>query len=67
MARSSETPKNYNDAVNSRDAKKWKSAMTGEINSMVKNNVWSLISRPENEKVTECKWIYAVKKARREF
>jgi hypothetical protein len=33
-------------------------AMREELNSMKKNNVWELVSLPNNRKPIGCKWIF---------
>ena len=35
--------------------------MDEEISSLMKNNTWDLVKRPENSKMVGCKWIYRVK------
>ncbi|GAB2275344.1 hypothetical protein Dimus_039125 [Dionaea muscipula] len=51
----------YNDAVSSNDAKLWKSAMNEEIDSLNKNNTWTLVPRPAKASIIDCKWIYKLK------
>ncbi|GAA0143052.1 transmembrane signal receptor [Lithospermum erythrorhizon] len=46
-------------AVNS---KKWKNAMDMEINSIVKNNTWTLTILPQKNKKIRVKWIYKTKR-----
>ncbi|GAA0144763.1 transmembrane signal receptor [Lithospermum erythrorhizon] len=42
--------------------KKWRASMDVEINSIVKNNTWTLIELPQKEKKIGVKWIYKTKR-----
>ena len=50
-----EEPRTYKEAINSRDKLKWKKAMDEEIESLMKNETWKLIARPEKRKIVSCK------------
>ena len=39
----------------------WKDAMLDEYNSIMKNNVWEVVPRPEGKSVVSSKWIYKIK------
>jgi hypothetical protein len=41
----------------------WKDAMLEEYSSIIKNNVWDIVSRPKNKSVVSSKWIYKIKHA----
>ncbi|KAH9717205.1 hypothetical protein KPL71_021739 [Citrus sinensis] len=56
-----EEPRTYKEVMNSRDKLKWKKAMDEEIESLMKNETWKLIVRPEKMKTVSCKWIFKVK------
>ena len=56
-----EEPRTYKEAINNRDKLKWKKAMDEEIESLMKNETWKLIVRPEKMKTVSCKWIFKVK------
>jgi hypothetical protein len=43
------------------EKKEWKAAMVEEYQSIVKNNVWDVVSRPKEKKVVSSKWIYKMK------
>jgi hypothetical protein len=47
------------------DAKKqvWKDAMMEEYQSIMKNDVWEVVLRPEGKSVVTSKWIYKIKHA----
>lgn len=39
----------------------WKDAMLDEHNSIMKNNVWEVVPRPERKSIVYSKWIYKIK------
>ena len=41
----------------------WVDVMVEEYDSIMKNNVWEMVSRPKNELVVGSRWIYKVKHA----
>jgi hypothetical protein len=41
----------------------WKDAMTKEYYSIMKNDVWDIVLRPEGKSVVTSKWIYKIKQA----
>jgi hypothetical protein len=41
----------------------WKDAMLEEYMSIIKNNVWDIVSRPKDKSVVSSKWIYKIKHA----
>jgi hypothetical protein len=41
----------------------WKDAMTEEYQSILKNDVWDVVPRPEGKSVLTSKWIYKIKHA----
>ena len=41
----------------------WRDAMMEEYNSIMKNGVWEVVSRPERKSVVTSKWIYKIKHA----
>jgi hypothetical protein len=41
----------------------WKDAMLEEYRSIIKNNVWDIVSRPKDKSVVSSKWIYKIKHA----
>ena len=38
-------------------------AMTEEYQSIMKNDVWDIVPKPENKNVVSLKWIYKIKHA----
>ena len=51
-------PSNFNDAMQSDDSDDWKVAMQNEIDSIIDNNVWTLVKLPHNCKPIDSKWVY---------
>ena len=51
-------PTNYNDACRRRDKAEWMKAMKEEMDSLHKNETWTLVKRPENQRVIGSRWIY---------
>ena len=49
------TPSNYEEAT---EKKEWKDAMIEEYQSIMKNDVWDVVPRPEGKSVVTSKWIY---------
>jgi hypothetical protein len=43
--------------------KKWKDAMMEEYQSIMKNDVWEVVLRPEGKSVVTSKWMYKIKHA----
>jgi hypothetical protein len=41
----------------------WQDAMTEEYQSIMKNDVWDIVLRPEGKSVVNSKWIYKIKHA----
>jgi hypothetical protein len=41
----------------------WQDSMTEEYQSIMKNDVWDVVPRPEGKSVVTSKWIYKIKHA----
>ena len=54
-----EEPANYHEASKNRS---WKKAMETEIESIEKNDTWTLTELPSNQKVIGLKWIFKLKR-----
>ncbi|KAH9681219.1 hypothetical protein KPL71_026889 [Citrus sinensis] len=54
-------PKTYQEAITSNNNLEWKRAMDEEVESLMKNEAWKLIKKPEKKKAASCKWIYKIK------
>lgn len=48
----------YDQAVNAEEAKEWKEAMEGEMNSLKENQVWDLTHLPAGKKTVGSRWVY---------
>ena len=51
-------PSSFEDAVGKQV---WKDAMQEEYQSIMKNDVWDVVPRPERKSVVTSKWIYKIK------
>ncbi|KAK8535528.1 hypothetical protein V6N12_057044 [Hibiscus sabdariffa] len=54
-------PKTYQEAVSSPDSEKWLEAMRSKMDSMLVNQVWTLVEPPEGIKPVGCKWVFKKK------
>ena len=41
----------------------WRDAITEEYESILKNDVWDIVSRPEGKSIVTSKWIFEIKHA----
>ena len=53
-------PMNYEEVV---QKKQWVEAMMEEYHSIMKNDVWDIVLKPEGKSVVSSKWIYKIKHA----
>jgi hypothetical protein len=53
-------PSTFEEAVKK---KEWKEAMMEEYQSIMKNDVWEIVPRPEGKSVVTSKWVYKIKHA----
>lgn len=56
-------PATFDEALQSKDANKWKHAMTEEIAALHKNHTWDLVELPQNTTVIDNRWVYKIKDA----
>ncbi|CAA0827001.1 Uncharacterized mitochondrial protein AtMg00820, partial [Striga hermonthica] len=54
-------PKCYDEALKSVNSLQWMNAMREEINSLHVNHTWSLVPKPDNCSLVDCKLLYKVK------
>ncbi|KAL0552306.1 hypothetical protein IC582_011414 [Cucumis melo] len=54
-------PLTFEEAIVSNSKKQWKDAMEAELFSLHKNQTWSLVLKPPNQKLIQSKWIYKIK------
>ncbi|KAL5548153.1 hypothetical protein UlMin_003384 [Ulmus minor] len=55
-------PQTFKEAISCKVSLDWINAMKTEMNSLLKNQTWTLVKKPEKQKIVECKWIYKIKK-----
>ena len=51
-------PSSYEEAV---EKQVWKYAMREEYHSIMKNDVWYIVPRPERKSIITSRWIYKIK------
>ncbi|KAL5560861.1 hypothetical protein UlMin_030608 [Ulmus minor] len=54
-------PQSYEEALRHLNSKEWKIAMKAEMDSLIKNQTWTLVEKPTKQKIVGCKWIYKLK------
>ena len=54
-------PKSYQEAISGKDSSRWKAAMEEEIASLMKNDVWELVTLPKDRKAITSKWVFKIK------
>lgn len=57
----------YEQAINSPEKERWKQAVKEEIDSLLKNQTWDLIKRPQGQRLVSCKWIFKYKEGIQEW
>ena len=50
-------PSSYEEAA---EKQVWKDVMTEEYHSIMKNDVWDIVPRPEKKSIVTSKWIYKI-------
>ncbi|KAH9659867.1 hypothetical protein KPL70_024018 [Citrus sinensis] len=53
-----EEPVNFSEAMESVHCDKWLEAMQDEMESLQRNQTWTLIPNPGNKRLISCKWIF---------
>lgn len=43
------------------DRAQWEGAINDELNSLLLNKTWTLVPRPDNKNIVDCKWIFSIK------
>lgn len=54
-------PNSYEEIKNRNDAKQWQKAINDELNSLLINKTWTLVPKPSNTNIVDCKWIFTIK------
>ena len=58
---SQDEPRDYQEAIRSRDKELWNEGMDEEMSSLEANKTWKLVETPKDRKVIGCKWVYRKK------
>ncbi|KAL0427907.1 UNVERIFIED_CONTAM: Retrovirus-related Pol polyprotein from transposon TNT 1-94 [Sesamum latifolium] len=54
-------PYSYEEALESRNSEKWKTAMEEEINSLIRNKTWTLVPKLKDTSIVDWKWLFKIK------
>lgn len=54
-------PKSYGEIKTRDDRGQWEQAIKDELDSLTSNNTWSLVSKPTNKNIVQCKWVFTIK------
>ena len=54
-------PTSVEEAMQSKEANEWKKAMQEELKTLQENNTWTVVEKPEERDVVECKWVFKKK------
>ena len=55
-------PQSFDEAMEDINKTKWKEAMRDEYLSLIHNEVWTLVTEPQNRRVLRGKWAYKLKR-----
>lgn len=61
LTRDNIEPSSVSEALSGSDKKKWQSAMDREMESLMKNEVWELVTLPRGRKIVGSKWVFKEK------
>lgn len=53
-----DTPTSFTDIKNKADSSSWMQAVNNEMQSLTKNNTWTLKNLPEGRTAIDCKWVF---------
>lgn len=56
-----DVPMTYKEAINSTDRDNWMKSISEELDAHKKNNTWTLVEKPSNAKLINCKWVFRIK------
>jgi transposase InsO family protein len=59
---SSETPRNYKQAMESEEREEWKSAMQRELDSLKEMRTWTLVVLPNGKRAIKGGWVFRLKR-----
>lgn len=56
-----EIPQLHDEIKNREDKLQWEKAIKDELDSLLQNNTWSIVPRPDNKNIVDCKWVFNIK------
>ncbi|CAB3227630.1 unnamed protein product [Arctia plantaginis] len=56
-----QVPNCYNKIKTREDKSQWEQAIKDKLNSLLINNTWTLVPRPINKNIIDCKWVFSIK------
>ncbi|KAE9184122.1 Retrovirus-related Pol polyprotein from transposon TNT 1-94 [Phytophthora fragariae] len=62
MAATEGVPKTYAEATTRQDQDEWKKAIASELESLITNKTWKLVSKPAHQRPIGCRWVFALKR-----
>ena len=54
-------PSSFDEVKTLVDRVQWEQAINSEINSLLVNKTWTLVERPVNINIVDCKWVFNIK------
>lgn len=57
-----DVPQSYAEVKNRDDRDQWEKAINDEYKSLIENNTWTIIPRPNDKNIVSCKWVFAIKR-----
>ena len=61
-AQTSDEPETYYQATRGPDRELWLDAIKEEMDALDRNNTWSVVERPDSQKLVDCRWIFKIKR-----
>jgi len=58
---SNSIPQSLDEVKNMSDRPYWEEAIEEELKSHFVNETWSLVKKPENKNIVDCKWVFTIK------
>ncbi|CAK9796153.1 Copia protein [Anthophora plagiata] len=56
-----EIPNSYEEIQKNENKLKWEKAINDELDSLIINKTWTLVEKPKNRNIVDCKWIFTIK------
>ncbi|CAK9796582.1 Copia protein [Anthophora quadrimaculata] len=54
-------PNSYEEIKKNENKLKWEKAINDELDSLIINKTWTLVEKPKNRHIVDCKWIFTIK------